>query len=411
MTTKNDMQRLAEGALKLAVKRLAHKYPFHVAVLERFTMVPRPAVGTMAVAISGDDVLLLFNPEFVLGTLADELAGVLLHEVHHVVLRHVLADPADYPDQWARTVAEEVTANEFIVEPLPDNAIRLEQFPSLRSMQSTDERYRRLVKRVRRPPISGPGTQSGGNRQHGTGRGTLDDHSVWEEESVEDPTRSEAAIRSVVQDAVFEVGHDAVPEELADTLGEMGVGNKSGASQQELDGGRRGRVDWRRLLRRYIGQLFEVRPVFNRPPRRFPELVGIMPGKCRQHDKPKVMAVIDTSGSVTPDLLELIDAELGRLARHYTVTVVECDVVIHAVYPYRPLTAVHGRGGTDLRPPFEQDFLRKHRPDLLIYFTDGFGPAPARPPRVPVIWCLVPDGEVPVNWGKEIHMDGGESTG
>ena len=123
------------------------------------------------------------------------------------------------------------------------------------------------------------------------------------------------------------------------------------------------------------------------------------------------MAVIDTSGSITPDLLELIDAELARLAKQYSVTVVEGAVKKHAVHPYRPLTAVHGRGGTDLRPPFEKDFLRKHRPDIVVYFTDGFGPAPARPPRVPTIWCLVPGGEVPVDWGRKIHMDGGESTG
>ena len=32
----------------------------------------------------------------------------------------------DYPDKWARTVAEKVTANEFIVERLPEGAIRLE---------------------------------------------------------------------------------------------------------------------------------------------------------------------------------------------------------------------------------------------------------------------------------------------
>ena len=130
-------------------------------------------------------------------------------------------------------------------------------------MQSTDDRYRRLVKRVRRPPISVPGTQSngdqgdgengrdgadsedpkkkgagkegnaggrsdaqsGGDRQHGADRHTLDDHDVWAE-SIEDPTRSEAAIRSVVQEAVLEVGHDAVPEELVDALGEMRIGNQ-----------------------------------------------------------------------------------------------------------------------------------------------------------------------------------------
>jgi hypothetical protein len=46
-------------------------------------------------------------------------SGVLLHEVHHVVFGHVVADPDDFPDRWARIVAEEVTVNEFVTEPLP----------------------------------------------------------------------------------------------------------------------------------------------------------------------------------------------------------------------------------------------------------------------------------------------------
>ena len=117
------------------------------------------------------------------------------------------------------------------------------------------------------------------------------------------------------------------------------------------------------------------------------------------------MAVIDTSGSITPELLELIDAELAGLARHHAVKVVECDCAIHSVYDYHGrLKNLTGRGGTDFRPPLAANFLRKHRPNLVIYFTDGIGPAPATPPRVRVIWCLTPEGQVPAAWAKIINM-------
>jgi predicted metal-dependent peptidase len=119
------------------------------------------------------------------------------------------------------------------------------------------------------------------------------------------------------------------------------------------------------------------------------------------------MAVIDTSGSITPELLELINAELASLAGDYRVTVVECDVKIHRVYPYRKIREVQGRGGTDFTPPFKPAFLRQHRPDLVIYFTDGFGPAPERAPRIPTIWCLTPIGERPCKWGRVIQMEAG----
>jgi predicted metal-dependent peptidase len=110
-------EELATGKITLAVARLSERYPFHVAILERFKIVAEPEVRTMGVTISGDSVLLLYNPGFVLDTCSDELGGVLLHEVHHVLFGHLLVDPANYPDEWARTVAEEITANEFVHEP------------------------------------------------------------------------------------------------------------------------------------------------------------------------------------------------------------------------------------------------------------------------------------------------------
>jgi predicted metal-dependent peptidase len=81
----------AEGKIRLALDRLVEKYLFHAAVLNRFHPRARPEVGTMAVTVAGDAVMLAFNPEFVLAISIAELTGVLLHEAHHVLLGHVLA--------------------------------------------------------------------------------------------------------------------------------------------------------------------------------------------------------------------------------------------------------------------------------------------------------------------------------
>src|SRR5262249_47627659 len=158
------------------------------------------------------------------------------------------------------------------------------------------------------------------------------------------------------------------------------------------------------LLRHHVGRVLEVRPVFTRSPRRFPEMVGILPGRGRQSSKPKVMAVIDTSGSVTPSLLTKIDSELRGLARSHEVLVVECDCQVHRASPYQQIEEVSGRGGTDLRPPLEREFLRHHRPDLVVYFTDGEGPAPVKAPPVPVVWCLTDGGTEPAAWGRVVWM-------
>ena len=163
-------------------------------------------------------------------------------------------------------------------------------------------------------------------------------------------------------------------------------------------------VDWRRILRRRVGRLMTKRPTYSRPPRRFPDLIGIVPGTAQSATKPTIMAVIDTSLSMSDEMLGEISRELQFLTRDHQVVVVECDVTIQAVYPYRPIVCVAGRGGTDFRPPLERAFLRKHAVDLVVFFTDGEGPVPEYRPYVPVIWTLTPDGTPPAPWGEVLRM-------
>lgn len=68
---------------------------------------------------------------------------------------------------------------------------------------------------------------------------------------------------------------------------------------------------------------------------------------------------------------------------------------------------VHGRGGTDFRPGIAAADALRPRPDLLIYITDGYGPAPRQPPeRMVVIWLLVgKDATRPTSWGHVIHVE------
>ena len=117
------------------------------------------------------------------------------------------------------------------------------------------------------------------------------------------------------------------------------------------------------------------------------------------------MAVIDTSGSMSRAALEIIAGELDRMSATYSITVVECDAAIKKVYRYSgQLNEVRGRGGTDLRPPFAPALLGRVKPDVIVYFTDGYGQAPDAPPSVPIIWCLTPEGQKPAPWGREIRL-------
>jgi predicted metal-dependent peptidase len=394
--------RVAAGAVRVASARLADGYPFHARVLEKFRVVPSPAVGTMGVTATVGGVLLAYNPGFVLGLTADELGGVLLHEVHHVVLGHLGLDPADFPDAWAFVVACEVSVNEFVTLPLPGGAIRLGQFPHLPPMESTAARYDRLA---RTPPtarfaLSGAGgvTCPGGDPAAEAGE-LVDNHAVWA--AGDDPAAVREAVAALLNEAAAEAG--GVPPELRDAV--RAVGRGTAGEVYVLAGGREGVLDWRRLLRHYLGRSTRVQGSYARPPRRFPEQAGVTPGRLRRPDAAAVVAVLDTSGSVDEPTIEAIDGELRRIARTREVVVVEADCVIHRVYPYRTrLECVQGRGGTDFRPALAPEFLGPLRPEVIVYFTDGVGEAPAEAPGWPLIWCLVPGGRSPAPYGRVIHM-------
>jgi predicted metal-dependent peptidase len=407
----NDQRQLSEGKIQLAIQRLATKYPFHAAVLERFVLATRPSVQTMAVSVFGDRVHLWHCPTFVLGLPLDQLVGVLLHEVNHVLFNHIGLNPRDYPDEWALAIAADVTVNEFIHEPLPPRAVLLEHFPVLPKGESTDRRYHRLAKIIKRlsvMPLAQFLAQGGRLDQPIVGKGgkdillVLDEHGAWDD--VTDAQAKKERIQDLLADAAATVGASKIPEQFRGALERFGVGTDPGSDFDTIHA-RKGRLPWGRLLRRYVGRGATMRPDLRRPSRRVPHLVGVVPGRRRISGRPNILAIIDTSSSMTNELLEQISGELTRLAADYRITVVECDTVIHKVYRYRPLRVVFGRGGTDLRPPLERAFLRKHHADLVVYFTDGDGPALEKSPSIPVIWCLTACGEPPARWGRVVRME------
>ncbi|MCA9157947.1 MAG: hypothetical protein KDA72_06445 [Planctomycetales bacterium] len=70
--------------------------------------------------------------------------------------------------------------------------------------------------------------------------------------------------------------------------------------------------------------------------------------------------------------------------------------------PFRAPTdsSAQGRGGTDLRPVFSDEFLQDYRVDGLIYFTDGYGPFPNSAPGITTLWVLTEHWAFPCPWGS-----------
>jgi len=454
----------ADGKLKTAMARLLHRYPLFSGIVASMDVHAMPEVGTMGVGLQDDSFDLFYNPAFVRSISLEELVGVFHHEVRHLVFGHMLMGAEQYPDAEALTTATELCANERLPEPLPLDPVLLRDYPELPPDEDSDTRYGRLAGK-KREKKDAPGDGRGGTgvgsgkdadcedkgdadedgeaetqahpakrkkrtkakkgckkqgkakkakKQRGPGekakknKGTIDDHGRWDEIA-----ENEAVARNLIESSLVEgaqrIGELSQEEmKLLDKIGEGWGINPGNITSAIVPAQGEEKVNWKKALRRLIGRATHQAPCYERPPRRLPHMLGIIPGRMSRSTRPRIMAAIDTSGSMTDDILAEISGELRHMTRDREVLVVECDTEINAVHEYRkPITEVHGRGGTDLRPPLEAEFLRRHRIDVAVYFTDGFGDVHDEPPRgVPVIWVLVPGGEPPAPWGKVVKMEG-----
>ncbi|MER5911376.1 VWA-like domain-containing protein [Streptomyces sp. NPDC001982] len=126
---------------------------------------------------------------------------------------------------------------------------------------------------------------------------------------------------------------------------------------------------------------------YGRPARRSAGLPGVVLPSLRRRP-PRVSVVIDTSGSVSDAelgsaLLEV--AAIGRAVggRRDLVTVLSCDAAARVAHPLCRAEGIPlvGGGGTDLRTGFAQALRSQPQPDVIVALTDGQTPWPStRPP-------------------------------
>jgi predicted metal-dependent peptidase len=371
-------------------------YPGYVHVIAAFEVVDDEAVPLMGVSRMGERLWLHLNRGY-FNAHPSDLVGVLLHEIHHVVLGHLThLDPRTlvYPDLML--LAMEVSANEYIREPLPGHPCRWWDYRDLGlcAHQSTLERYECLAqarRAGRAPPYS---------------RAPVDRHLFLE--TTDPPDTGQPLLERILEglQATASVGG----------AGE-GVPIAGRAPAQLLDllaiqsGARSSSLDWRQALAAFPRQLSPAQRAYSysRPNRRFPERIGEVPGRLhrRRHrrDRPVLLIAIDTSASMDDATLAEIANEVARLADHAEITVVECDDVIRRVYPFSgSIQTLSGRRGTDLRPVFAPTFLARHRVAGVVYFTDGGGPWPPRDPGVPTLWVLTEPGVFRCPWGRQAWM-------
>jgi predicted metal-dependent peptidase len=161
------------------------------------------------------------------------------------------------------------------------------------------------------------------------------------------------------------------------------------------------RLPLKQILQQFVRKSSKGGFSYKRPSRRHSTLDGIYPAH-RQKTLDTLLVAVDTSGSMGSDeinrVLDLV-SEVLRIYPGCKISMVECGTYIPVdedgnpqirtvdrwnVAELRKDVAWHGRGGTDLRPPFVLA-EKLGNVQCIVYLTDLMGPQPDSC-KIPTLW-------------------------
>ena len=138
--------------------------------------------------------------------------------------------------------------------------------------------------------------------------------------------------------------------------------------------------------------------------------------------KPRIGVFVDTSGSMGQDDIQIAMSEMSGVLKSSGAEVIfgVCDAQVHGKLDVvkdirEACSRLTGGGGTNFHPVFKalDELPRNRRPNLVVLFTDGDGPAPEHPPEgMHVILVLVgthavvpyTTGGKRITWGEQIFV-------
>ncbi|ALV37253.1 VWA-like domain-containing protein [Streptomyces sp. CdTB01] len=405
---------LDEDKLFTARLQAARARPYLATALFALHTVASRAVPTMAVDRHWRCYV---SPGFVDRTPVEELAGVWVHEVSHLLREHHrrgdrvakergLTGPAE---RLRMNIAADFEINDDVYGdglPRPEGAVHpdLLQLPTGQLMEDYLRRFR-----------LGPHTEGLAWLDCGSGA---------------DGREREWDLGPDGADGLSEQERDAVRFRVA-----QGIKGRPGNAPEQW---RRWAEEafhppqpWRELLGAAVRSAATAPGAgedysYGRPARRSAGLPGVVLPSLRRRP-PRVCVVIDTSGSVS-------DAELGSAllevaaisravgGRRDLVTVVPCDAAARVAHPLCRAEGIPllGGGGTDLRTGFAKALRTRPGPDVVVVLTDGQTPWPEERPACRTVVGLFPrpddswvedDPEyvpdTPPAWARVVHIGPG----
>jgi len=356
-------RKIARSKVRLMLDKHGKGWGFYASVLYQMPMVEKNSIPTMAT----DGRSIFYNAEFTDALSEPELDGVKVHEAYHRILKHHLRMGKRDPELW--NIACDYAINPIIINSgltLPDGALIDSKFYNMDAEKIYDI-------------LQADQKQNGGNSPKPQEWGNVEDQGG---NMSEDQVKAEeATINSQVVMAVNSMKKTAgkLPSNIEEIIKEM----------------KRSQVDWRDVLRRFVGGDQPEGYSYRRPNRRqwyLNEVVTPVSNKIGCGD---IVVGIDTSGSVSTAELSHFLGELNAISNSSgaeSVTIITCDADVQDVIRYEKGDQIEtidckGRGGTRVMPVFDYIAENNLNVDNFIYFSDmGIFDFPDQDVGYPILW-------------------------
>lgn len=378
-------------------------------------------VPIAGVAIVDGDITLYINPKGYFSHNLKERTFILIHEVLHIIFHHHFRGEKKDHGLW--NISTDVAINQLIdtenYARMPKGCLKIDSWNDTKGFilpekKSAEDYYKLLLdkqEKMEKPndmndtpmgdflPDENENNNSDKENKDSLAPSFRDMHKSWDQSDDMSKTVSENIINSALNEA-FKESAGNVPQELKTYIEEI----------------LNPKINWRSILRNFVAKKRNTnkKATWKKHNRR----LGRQVMGYKKNRKLNVAVAIDTSASITEDDFKIFFSEIIGIHRSgANVIILECDTKVHKIYKYKNGVSPDftGRGGTDFCPVFDfinkkKDKLLNEKPDLLIFFTDGFGEAPEEN-NISTVWCLTENGKKPytknhnkVPWGIELNI-------
>lgn len=324
-----------------------------------------------------DGIHMFLNPKWFLELAAEERLGLVIHEILHVAYMHPLRKGSKNHKIW--NIACDHVINLIILQSgfqLPPDGYHDPKYTGMSAEQVYDD----LIKNAKTQPP---------DKTKGIGDDLIDPP----------PGMTADEVTAKIEQTLIRASIRCAQEKA--------FGSIPGDIQLLIDKLLKPKLPWNRILQKYINQFAKSDYSFRKLNRRY------LPGLCLPslHSETLMdMAIaVDISGSVSDHEFKRFVSEIAlifRMLKPKKITLIQFDTAIRNVNEIHNLVELvrvnfKGRGGTDIGQLI--DWTNKHKPQLLMVFTDGEFSFKHYNTQREVLWLIHNNPGFKPKFGKAIH--------